>query len=118
MSQSLKYQEVADTDADELVMAPDLSTRKNMIVDKSDGFQVLTGGLGTLDEFFEVWTTASLGLHAKPVALLDAGGFYSGLLDWLRTLVTSRFVRPEALELLTVESTIATALDALERAIG
>jgi uncharacterized protein (TIGR00730 family) len=118
MSRSLAYQEVADTDADELVMAADLSSRKNIIVDKSDGFLVLPGGLGTLDEFFEVWTTASLSLHAKPVALLDADGFYSGLLDWLRTLVTSRFVRSEALELLIVEPTVDDALDALEREIG
>jgi uncharacterized protein (TIGR00730 family) len=117
MSRSLAYQEVADTEADELVMAPDLSTRKNLIVDKSDGFLVLPGGIGTLDEFFEVWTTSSLRLHAKPVAVLDADGFYSGLLDWLRMLVTARFLRAEAMAALIVAPTVGAALDALEQEI-
>jgi uncharacterized protein (TIGR00730 family) len=118
MSQSLAYQEIADTEADELIMATDLSTRKNRIVDKSDGFLVLPGGIGTLDEFFEVWTTASLRLHTKPVAVLDADGFYSGLVDWLGTLVTGRFLRAEAMDQLIVAPTIGAALDSLEREIG
>ena len=64
---------------------------------KADAFLVLPGGLGTLDELFEVWTTPTLGLHAKPIVLLDPDGFYAGLLDWLASLVPAKFVRSEAL---------------------
>ena len=63
--QSLVDLEVADTDADELVVTDGMASRKNLMIDRSDAFLVLPGGLGTLDELFEVWTTATLGLHAQ-----------------------------------------------------
>jgi uncharacterized protein (TIGR00730 family) len=85
------------------------------MVARSDAFLVLPGGLGTLDELFEVWTTGMLGLHGKPVVLLDVDGFYAGLLDWLRSLVPPGFVRAEALDYLVVVGSVADALDALER---
>jgi uncharacterized protein (TIGR00730 family) len=106
--------EVADTGADQLVVTDDMAARKTVMMARSDAFLVLPGGLGTLDELFEVWTTGVLGIHAKPVVLLDPVGFYGGLLDWLDGLVPLGFVRPEALELLTVVSTVEDALDALE----
>jgi uncharacterized protein (TIGR00730 family) len=106
--------EVADNDSDELVVTADLASRKNLLIDKSDAFLVLPGGLGTLDELFEVWTTATLRLHRKPVALVDADGCYAGLVSWLAELVDRRFVRREALELLLVADTVPVALDAIE----
>jgi uncharacterized protein (TIGR00730 family) len=107
--------EVADTGADELVVTDDMASRKNIMIERSDGFLVLPGGLGTLDEFFEVWTTAMLGLHDKPVILLNVDGFYSGLLDWVATLTLRGFVRATAMESLVVVGTVAEALDALGR---
>ena len=75
---------------------------------------MLPGGLGTLDELFEVWTTATLGLHAKPIVLLDADGFYEGLLAWLGKLADTEFVRRPALEMITVlVPSVAAAFDAL-----
>lgn len=106
--------EVADNDSDELVVTADLAARKTLLIDKSDAFLVLPGGLGTLDELFEVWTTAALRLHRQPVALVDADGCYAGLVSWLAELVDRRFVRREALELLLVADTVPVALDAIE----
>jgi uncharacterized protein (TIGR00730 family) len=115
MPESMIAWEVADTDSDELIVTADMAARKTVMMARSDAFLVLPGGLGTLDELFEVWTTATLGLHAKPVVLLDIDGFYTGLLDWLRGLVPTGFVRAAALETLIVVDSVAGALDVVER---
>ena len=112
--QNLVDLEVADTHADDLVVTDGMAARKTLMVDKSDAFLTLPGGLGTLDELFEVWTTATLAVHRKPVVLLNAHGFYTGLLEWLRTLPSVAFARRAALDLLIVVDTIPAALDAIE----
>jgi hypothetical protein len=112
--QSLVDLEVADTAADELIVTADMGSRKNIMIDKSDAFITLPGGLGTLDELFEVWTTATLDLHRKPIVLVDPDGFYTGLLSWLGMLAETQFVRRPALELITVVSSVTAALDAIE----
>jgi uncharacterized protein (TIGR00730 family) len=114
MPQSLVDREIADTRASELVVTDGMASRKNLMIEKSDAFLTLPGGLGTLDELFEVWTTAMLGQHRKPMVLLDAYGFYGGLVDWLRGLGGPAFVRPAALELLVVVDSVGAALDAIE----
>src|SRR3982751_5427138 len=81
--QSLVDLEVADTAADELIVTTDMGARKNLMIERADAFITLPGGLGTLDELFEVWTTATLDLHDKPIILLDPDGFYDGLMTWL-----------------------------------
>jgi uncharacterized protein (TIGR00730 family) len=114
MPQALVDLEVADTKADELVVTDGMASRKNLMIEKSDGFLTLPGGLGTLDELFEVWTTAMLALHRKPIVLLDVDGFYAGLVDWLNGLARTAFVRPGAMELLIVADSVPAALDAIE----
>jgi uncharacterized protein (TIGR00730 family) len=116
--QALVDLEVADTDSDDLLVTDAMSTRKTMMIDKSDAFLTLPGGLGTLDELFEVWTTATLALHTKPVVVLDIDGFYTGLLDWLRALVPSGFIRAGAIDLLVVVDSVPAAFEAVERAAG
>jgi uncharacterized protein (TIGR00730 family) len=116
--QSLVDLEVADTGADELIITDDMGSRKNLMIDKSDAFIVLPGGLGTLDELFEVWTTGTLGLHRKPIVLIDTDGFYAGLLSWLGTLAQTEFVRRPALELITVVGSAGAALDVIEARLG
>jgi uncharacterized protein (TIGR00730 family) len=118
MPQSLVDMEIADMLSDELVITDGMASRKILMIDKSDAFLTLPGGLGTLDELFEVWTTAMLGQHRKPIVLLDVDGFYRGLVDWLAGLAGSAFVRPEALELLIVTDTVPAALDAIEQRLG
>lgn len=110
--------EVADVHADELVVTDSMASRKTAMIDKSDAFLTLPGGLGTLDELFEVWTTATLGLHRKPIVLVDTDGFYRGLVDWLRQLGDTAFVRPAALDMLTVVDSVPAGLDAIEKRLA
>ena len=112
--QSLVALEVADHNSDELIVTGSMAERKTIIIDKSDGFITLPGGLGTLDELFEVWTTASLQVHRKPVVLLDVDGFYAGLVGWLHGLVPTNFARAEALSLLSVATDVRAAFDLVE----
>ena len=88
-----------------------------MMIDKADAFLTLPGGLGTLDELFEVWTTATLGVHRKPVVLLDADGFYAGLVDWLRGLTAQNFTYAGALDKLHVVPTVGAAFDLIESVV-
>jgi len=113
--QGLVDLEVADEQADELVVTDGMAARKTIMLDRSDVFLVLPGGLGTLDELFEVWTTATLGMHAKPIILLDIEGFYAGLMSWLRDLVGLGFVREEALAMVHVTRNMDEALDVVQR---
>ncbi|WP_446216791.1 LOG family protein [Micromonospora sp. IBHARD004] len=112
--QALVDLEVADLASDELLVTDGMASRKTLMIDKSDAFITLPGGLGTLDELFEVWTTATLAMHAKPMVLVDADGFYRPLLDWLHTLADRHFLKPAGLNLLTVAKSVPEALDILE----
>ncbi|MET8150498.1 TIGR00730 family Rossman fold protein [Actinoplanes sp. NPDC049668] len=105
--------EVADTAADELIVTTDMGERKNIMIDRSDAFITLPGGLGTLDELFEVWTTATLDLHHKPIILVNTAGFYDGMLSWLDRLADTEFVRRPALDRLVVVDSVEAALDAI-----
>jgi uncharacterized protein (TIGR00730 family) len=116
--QSLVDREVADTNSDELVITEDMLSRKAVMIDKSDAFITLPGGLGTLDELFEVWTTASLDQHRKPIVLVDVDGFYGGLVRWLRGLEETSFARTDALDLLIVVDSVPAGLDAIEARLG
>jgi uncharacterized protein (TIGR00730 family) len=86
--------------------------RKALMEERADAFLALPGGLGTCEELFEVWSSAALGLHAKPVVLLDPDGHWRSLLDWVRDLVVRGFVRDAAVARLTVVSDVPAALDA------
>ena len=112
--QALVDLEVADLASDELLVTDGMASRKTLMVDKSDAFLTLPGGLGTLDELFEVWTTATLALHAKPMVLVDIDCFYRPLLDLLATLADQTFLKPAGLDLLLVADTVPAALDLLE----
>jgi uncharacterized protein (TIGR00730 family) len=116
--QSLVDLEVADTASDELVVTADMGARKNIMIERSEAFITLPGGLGTLDELFEVWTTATLDLHRKPIVVLDPEGFYTGLWTWLREVTDTAFVREAALAQVTVVTSIDAALDHIEAALG
>jgi uncharacterized protein (TIGR00730 family) len=105
--------EVADTDADELIVVDNMRERKKVMDERADGFVALPGGIGTLEELFEVWTAGSLGMHDKPVVVLDPDGFYAPLWAYLDDLVGRRFVRQAALDLLHRVTTVDDALAAL-----
>jgi len=106
--------EVADHDSDELFVVETMRQRKAGMDERADAFLVLPGGIGTLEEFFEVWTAGTLGMHARPVVVLDPEGFYEPLWAWLEDLVERGFVRRPALDSLLRVRTVADALDAAE----
>jgi uncharacterized protein (TIGR00730 family) len=109
---SLVDLEWADHDSDELLVVDTMRERKALMEARADAFLALPGGVGTLEELFEVWTSGYLGMHAKPVVVLDPDGHYAGLLDWVRDLAKQGFVRPEAFTRLVVTTDVAAALDA------
>jgi uncharacterized protein (TIGR00730 family) len=109
--------EVADKAADELIITDGMAARKIVMMERADAFLVLPGGLGTLDELFEVWTTATLGLHATPIVLVNVDGFYDGLVSWLDGLVERRFIRTEAMTMVHLVRTLDEALDVIERVV-
>jgi hypothetical protein len=116
--QALVDLEVADLRSDELIVTADMGIRKNLMIERSDAFITLPGGLGTLDELFEVWTTATLDLHTKPIVLLDPDGFYDGLLAWLGQLADTAFVRTAALGQIIVAKSIGAAIDEIEERLA
>ena len=107
---ALMEREVADLDADELVVTETMRERKGLMDDRADAFITLPGGIGTLEELFETWTAGYLGMHAKPVVLLDPDGFYAPLLSWLDELRTKGFVGQHALDRLRVAKSVSEAM--------
>jgi uncharacterized protein (TIGR00730 family) len=105
--------EVADTEADELIVVQTMRERKRIMDERSDAFLALPGGIGTLEELFEVWTSASLDMHAKPVVVLDPDGFYTPLWEYLDVLRDKGFVRAVALDALRRTTSLDEAFAAL-----
>ncbi len=99
----------------ELVVIETMHQRKAVIADRADAFVALPGGFGTADELFEILTWAQLGLHAKPIGLLNIAAFFDPLLGWLDHMVRERFLRPEHRALVLTASEPDELLDALER---
>ncbi|MGL4305254.1 MAG: TIGR00730 family Rossman fold protein, partial [Mycobacteriaceae bacterium] len=108
--QALVHREVADTAADELIVTDTMRERKRVMEEHADAFLTLPGGIGTLEELFETWTAGSLGMHNKPVILLDPIGHYAGLLTWLTSLQVKGFVTEQALSRLRVTDDLEVAL--------
>jgi hypothetical protein len=104
--------EQADTDSDELIVTGTMRERKATMDERADAFLALPGGIGTLEELFEVWSSRALVFHSKPVVVLDPEGFYTPLLDWVGRLADDGFLRPTALSTLHITTTVAEALDA------
>jgi uncharacterized protein (TIGR00730 family) len=98
--EALRRLEVADTDADELIVTVDMRSRKAEMDRRSDAFLVLPGGLGTLEEMIEVWVAAVLSMHAKPVVVLDPDGVFDPLREQVERLVTLGFVQRTAADAL------------------
>ena len=111
--QHLMPLEVADSDADELIVVDTMRERKRVMDERSQAFLALPGGIGTLEELFEMWTSRSLDMHAKPVAVLDPDGLYDPLWGWLDDLVGRGFVRRAALDALARTRTVDEAFAAL-----
>jgi uncharacterized protein (TIGR00730 family) len=103
MPQSLVEREVAHDGLTELHVVSSMHERKTMMAGFADAFIMMPGGLGTLEEFFEVWTWAQLGLHRKPLGIFGSKAFFSPLLAYLDQLVAQGFVRPEHRQMVTLD---------------
>ena len=108
---ALVHREMADVEADELVVTDTMRQRKQVMEDRSDAFLALPGGIGTLEELFESWTAGYLGMHDKPLVLLDPDGHYDGLFGWLESLIQRGYVAQAALDRLMLTDDIETALN-------
>ena len=110
--QILMRRELADAHADELIVSDTMRERKQVMEDRADAFIVLPGGVGTLDELFDAWTTGYLGLHDKPIVLLDPFGHYEGLWRWLCGLRDSGYLSQIAMDRLLLVDKVAAAVEA------
>ena len=90
---------------DELVLTETMRQRKQIMEERSDAFIVTPGGIGTYEEFFEIYTLKQLGRHQKPIILYNIDGFFDGLNDILKGLVTNGFMREVCLSLLSFATT-------------
>jgi uncharacterized protein (TIGR00730 family) len=111
--QALVDHEIAHTGLNDLRVVGSMHERKAQMAELADAFVALPGGLGTLEELFEVATWSQLGLHVKPCGLLNVLGYYDGLAGMLDHAVAERFLRPENRAIVLVESDPAAMVDAL-----
>jgi len=110
----LVEKELAHTRLTELVVVETMHQRKAVMADRADAFAALPGGFGTGDELFEALTWAQLGLHAKPIGVLNTAAFFDPLLSWLDHMVRERFLRPEHRELVLTAAEPDELIDLLE----
>jgi len=101
---ALVEREVGHAGLTRLFVVKDMHERKAMMADLAEGFIAMPGGMGTLEELFEMVTWAQLGIHAKPIGLLNVNGFYDGLRAFVGHQVAEGFVRPEHENLMIADS--------------
>jgi uncharacterized protein (TIGR00730 family) len=111
MPESIVRKEVAHRGLTELHVTSSMHERKMLMAELSDAFVALPGGIGTLEEVFEAWTWAQLGLHAKPCGLLNVAAYYDGLIAFLDHTVTERFVKEANRSMLIVSDDPSDLLD-------
>jgi len=117
ITDSLVDEEVAHDGLTRLEVTRTLSDRKARMMELSDAFVALPGGAGTLDELFEVWTLAKLGIHRKPVGVLNCGGYFDHLLRFIDHAVVDGFLDDADRALLIVEEDSKALLEAMTRRI-
>ncbi len=113
--ESLRAIEIADHAADELVVTPDMLTRKAEMARRADAFVALPGGFGTLEELLEQLTGRLLGFHDKPIVLADVDGFWQPLLGLFEHLYEQRSARPESRNGYAVATDVPGIIAALDR---
>ena len=113
MPRNLVEREIADTKLPDLRIVGSMHERKALMADLADAFIALPGGLGTLDELFQVLSWAELGRHSKPIGLLNVCGYYDALVAFLDHAVAQRFIGAEDLSLLLVDQHPDALLDRL-----
>lgn len=116
--ESLMRREVGHKGLTELHVVPTMHQRKQMMAERADAFIALPGGIGTLEELYEVWTWRQLGYHDNPIGLLNTDGFYDGLLQFMQHTVAEGFLSAEQQAVLRVGRDPVALLDELAAAAG
>ncbi len=114
--QHIQAREIEHNDLTELHIVDSMHIRKQMMVDRADAFVILAGGLGTLDEFFELLTWKQLGLHDKPVVMVNINGYWTKMIEAIKHISDEKFMRPEDMTMFQVVETVAQVPDALRGA--
>lgn len=110
----LREREVGHRHLSEIHVVDTMHQRKQMMAERAHAFLALPGGIGTLEELFEVWTWRQIGYHDQPIGLLNVGGFYDGLLAFLRHTVTSGFLDQAQVNSLHIGTDPAALLNTLK----
>jgi uncharacterized protein (TIGR00730 family) len=116
--QALVDRQIAHIEGSDLVVVDTMRERKQIMDERCDAFVALPGGIGALEELFEAWTAGSLGMHDKPVIVLDPYDYYGPLWAYLTSLVDRGFVRQAALDHLHRVATVDDAFAVIERSDG
>ncbi|MFG1704013.1 TIGR00730 family Rossman fold protein [Nonomuraea sp. M3C6] len=106
--------EVADEESDELIVTDGMRERKGLMDARSDAFLVLPGGIGTLEELFEIWTARVLGIHDRPLVILDPWGLYDPLRKLVSNMYDEGFTRPDVFDAISWTATVEDAFAHLE----
>jgi uncharacterized protein (TIGR00730 family) len=114
----LKSKEIAHTGLTDLILVESMHERKLKMHELSDGIIALPGGFGTLEELFEMLTWSQLGLHKKPIGLLNINGFYDALMQMLLTMVSQEFLKEINYNMLLVSPTINDLIDRMEQYVA
>ncbi len=107
----LKTKEIVHTELTELIITDNMHDRKVIMYEKSDGFIIIPGGFGTMDEFFEITTWGQLGLHTKPIGILNTNGYYDALIAQCKMMVDRGFLKQENLEAVVIDTNIEGLLE-------
>jgi uncharacterized protein (TIGR00730 family) len=111
----LMKKEHATLKVSKLIIVKSMHQRKAKMSKYSDGFYMLPGGLGTMEEFFEVWTWAQLDLHRKPIGVLNTNGYYNGLINFLDMAVKKGFIRKKDRNIIIVEKDPKNLLKSMQK---
>lgn len=112
----IQEREVQHNNLTELHVVDTMHVRKQMMVDKSEAFVVLAGGLGTLDELFELLTWKQLGLHDRPIVIVNVDGYWTQMLEAMNHIATEGFMREDDLNLFVVVDAVEDVVEALKNA--
>lgn len=107
----LKTKEIVHNELSELIVTTNMHDRKVLMYEKSDGFMIIPGGFGTMDEFFEIATWGQLGLHTKPIGILNINGYYDALIAQCDTMVARGFLKQEHRDAIVIDITIEGLLE-------
>ncbi len=110
----LETKEIVHTELTELIVTDNMHDRKVIMYDRSDGFIIIPGGFGTMDEFFEITTWGQLGLHTKPIGILNVNGYYNALINQCKMMVERGFLKQENLDAVVIDTTIEGLLEQMK----